>query len=147
MSSADIIVNLPRPSPDQEVSPDLSPTSYIHHPAMLEIIRRNAGIQIGANMHKRCYLEPPSIAADQSIAQYYDRIHESMSKETISVRMPGQGILKLLNDGQVRLFSFVRLEYKLTGLGMQESLCRRHGRVEISKKNNLRANRKTRSAE
>lgn len=138
MSCADIIVNLPRPSPDQEVSPDLSPTSYIHHPAMLEIIRRNAGIQIGPNMHKRCYLDPASIAADQTIAQYYDRIHESVSKETISVRVPGKGLVKLLNDGEVRLFCFVRLEYKLTGLGMQESICRRQGRIEIY---NFRASR------
>lgn len=58
---------------------------------------------------------------------YYNRDHESVSKETLSVRIPGQESVKLLNDGQVMLlFSFVKLEYGLTGLGIQ-------GRNEISK--------------
>lgn len=148
MPSAHFIVELSPPRPNQEVSPDLSPSSYIHHPAMLGPLRRKAAFHIGPSMHKRCHLEPAPIAADQTIAQYYNRDQESVSKETLSVRIPGQEIMKLLNNGQVMLlFSFVRLEYRLTGLGMQ-------GRNEISKgkscRNNFRAsraNKKTRSAD
>lgn len=148
MPSAHFIIELSPPRPSQEVSPDLSQSSYIHHPAMLGPLRWKAVFQIGPNMHKRCHLEPAPIGTDQKIAQDYNRDHESVSKETLSVRIPGQEIVKLLNDGQVMLlFSFVKLEYGLTGLGIQ-------GRNEISKgkscRNNFRAsraNKKTRSVD
>ena len=126
MPSADLIVDLSPPRPNQAVSLDLSPSTYIRDPGMLATLRRKASLEIGPQIHKKCTLEPPPVETDRTIVQYYNRVYEGVSKEKISVRIPGEGIVRMLNDGQVMsLVSYVSLEYGLTGLGMQEKSSRR----------------------
>ena len=103
MGCADFIVDLSPPTSDQAVSPDLSPSDYIHHPAMLSLIRQKTSLDIGPDTHRRCYLEPPAIDTDRTIVQYYNRISESVYKANISVRIPGEEIIEMLYAGQVLL--------------------------------------------
>lgn len=111
MPCADLIVDLSPPDLNQEVSPDLSPSAYIHDPKMLSPLQLQASLEIGPKTHKRCTLEPPPMETDRTILQYYNRVNQSVSKEMLSVRIPGEGIVKSLNDGRVTLFiSFLRLE-------------------------------------
>lgn len=127
MPSADLIVDLSPPRSNKAVSLDLSPSTYIRDPGMLASLRRKASLDIGSQIHKKCTLEPPPVEEDRTILQYYDRVYESVSKEKLSVRIPGQGIVKLLNDGQVMSpDSHVSLEYGLIGLGMREKSGHRH---------------------
>ena len=122
MECADLIVDLSPPTSNQAVSPDLSPSEYIHHPAMLSLIRQKSSLDIGPNTHRRCYLEPPVVDTDRTVEQYYNRIVKSVFKANLSVRIPGEGIVKMLCAGQVLLLVLcVRPEYGLTGLGLQES--------------------------
>ena len=122
MECADLIVDLSPPTSNQAVSSDLSPSDYIHHPAMLSLIRQKASLDIGPNTHRRCYLEPPAIETDRTIVQYYNRILESVFKTNISVRIPAEGIVEMLCAGQVLLLVLcVRPEYRLISLGLQES--------------------------
>lgn len=144
MECADLIVDLSPPSSNQAVSPDLSPSEYIHHPSMLSLIRQKSSLDIGPKTHKRCYLEPAPIETDQTIAQYYNRVFESVFKANISVRIPGEGIVQMLCDGQVLLLVLcLRPEYRLTGLGLQESFSHHLHWTQLSERSswekNLRA--------
>ena len=103
MESADLIVYLSPSRSNQAVSPDLSPLDYIRHPAMLSLIRQKVSLDIGPNTQRRCYLEPHPVESDRTIMQYYNRIHESVYKATLSVRIPGEGIIKMLCASQVLL--------------------------------------------
>lgn len=112
MPSADLIVDLYPPRPNQRVSPDLPPLTYIRDPRMLSPLRRKASLEIGPKMHKRCTLEPPPMETDRTMAQYHNRVSGGVSEKKISVRIPGDGIVKMLNDSQVALLiSFERVEY------------------------------------
>lgn len=123
---ADLIVDLPFPGPNQGLSPDMSPSTYIRDPNMLSLLRREVWHEIGPEIQKRCTLEPLPIEADWTIKQYYNRVYERLSKEKISVRIPGEGIVIILDDWQVMsLSSYVSLQYKLTSLGIREKSSRR----------------------
>lgn len=124
---ADLIVDLSFPGPDQGLSPDMSPSTYIHNPNMLSLLRREAWHEIGPEIQKGCTLEPLPIEADQTIKQYYDRVYERLSKEKISVRIPGEDIVIILDDDWevMSLVSYVSLQYKLTSLGIREKSSRR----------------------
>lgn len=124
---ADLIIDLSFPGPDQGLSPDMSPSTYIRNPNMLSLLRREVWHEIGPEIQKGCTLEPLPIEADQTIKQYYDRVYERLSKEKISVRIPGEDIVIILDDDWevMSLVSYVSLQYKLTSLGIREKCSRR----------------------
>lgn len=123
---ADLIVDVSFPEPNQGFSPDMSPSTYIRDPNMLSLLRREAWHEIGPEIQKRCTLEPLPIESDRTIKEYYDRVYERLSKEKISVRIPGDDIVIFLDDWQVMsLVSYVSLQYKLTSLGIRGRSSRR----------------------
>ncbi len=106
MSAVDLIVDLPPPGSDEAVVLDLSPSAYIQHPDTLMLLRQKTSLPIGPQAQKNCRLEPPPIQDDQTILHYVDRVHRTVFKEEISVRMPGDKIVNTLKNSQVNLINF-----------------------------------------
>lgn len=103
MPSVDLIVDLLPSSSNETVALDLSPSTSIHHPDMLTRLRRKTSLQIGPQTHKKCRLQPAYIEDDRTMIQSYDRVHQSVFKVEMSVRIPGESILKTLKDGKVNV--------------------------------------------
>lgn len=106
MPSVDHIVDLLPPSSDEAVSRDHSPAANINHLDTSTRLRRKASLQIGSQTSKKCRLQPAPIEDDRTILQPYGRVHQSVFKKKMSVRIPGKRILKTLKDGKVNVIRF-----------------------------------------
>lgn len=109
MPAADHIVDLLSPGSNQAVALDLSSSASTHHPDTLTRLRRKTSLQIGPQTPKKCRLQPAPIEDDRSIPQSYDRVHQTVFKKKMSVRIPGKSILKTLKDGKVNVIQFLVL--------------------------------------
>lgn len=106
MPSIDPIVDQLPSGSDETMALDLSPSTSIHHPDILTRLRRKASLQIGPQTNKKCRLQPASIEDDRTMMQSYDRFDESGFNMEISVRMPGESIVKTLKHGKVNVIWF-----------------------------------------
>ncbi len=109
MPSADHIIDLLSPSSNEEVALDLSHSAHTHHPDTLTRLRRKASLQTGPQTAKKCRLQPAPTEDDRSILQPYDRVHQIVFKEKMSVQIPGKSIPKTLKDGKVNVIRFLVL--------------------------------------
>lgn len=106
MSAIDIIVDLPPPDPNEAGLLDLSPSAYIQHPDTVNLLRQKRSLPIGPETQRNSRLESPPIEDDRTILNYYDRVHRSVFKEEISVRLPDEAFVYTMNKGKVNLIHF-----------------------------------------
>lgn len=107
MSGVDLIVDLPPPDPYDEVRLcALSPSDYIQHPETLSLLCQMTSLPIGPETRNGFRLEPPAIQDDRTIIDYCIRVHQSLSKFEISIRIPGEGFVISWNNGEVKLIHF-----------------------------------------
>lgn len=106
MSAVDLIVDLPPPDSTEAVVLNLSPSEYIQHPYTLTLLCQKTSLPIGPQTQRNSHLEPPPIEDDRTILDYFGRVHRSVFKEEISVRMPGDRVVNTLNNNKVNLIDF-----------------------------------------
>lgn len=107
MSGVDLIVDLPFPDPHVEVDLcELSPSAYLQHPDTLSLVCEMTWLTIGPETQMGFCLEPPAIQDDRTILDYVNRVHQSVFKEEISIRIPGEGFVLSWNNGEVNLIRF-----------------------------------------
>lgn len=108
MSGVDLIVDLPPPDPYDEVGLcALSPSAYIQHPETLSLLCQMTSLPIGPETQKGFCLEPPAIQDDRTILDYCNRVHRSVFKLEMSIRIPGEGfVITWNNNAEVNLIHF-----------------------------------------